>query len=29
MIGAAAYWRYQAGQRSALDLDAIPNLPLA
>jgi N6-L-threonylcarbamoyladenine synthase len=29
MIGAAAYWRYRAGQRDGLDLDAIPNLPLA
>jgi N6-L-threonylcarbamoyladenine synthase len=29
MIAAAAYWHYQAGDRSPLDLDAIPNLPLA
>jgi N6-L-threonylcarbamoyladenine synthase len=28
MIAAAAYWRYQAGQRSDLSLDAIPNLPI-
>jgi N6-L-threonylcarbamoyladenine synthase len=29
MIAAAAYWRFRAGKRSGLDLDAIPNLPLA
>ena len=29
MIAAAAYWRFQAGERAGLDLDAIPNLPIA
>jgi N6-L-threonylcarbamoyladenine synthase len=29
MIAAAACWRYQAGERASLDLDAIPNLPIA
>jgi N6-L-threonylcarbamoyladenine synthase len=29
MIAAAAYWRYRAGERASLDLDAIPNLPIA
>lgn len=28
MIGAAAYWRLQAGQTSDWDLDVFPNLPL-
>jgi len=28
MIGAAAYWHYQAGDTSAWNLDVIPNLPL-
>jgi hypothetical protein len=28
MIAAAAYWRYRAGERASLDLDAIPNLPI-
>jgi N6-L-threonylcarbamoyladenine synthase len=29
MIAAAAFWRYRAGERSGLDLDAVPNLPIA
>ena len=29
MIAAAGHFRYQAGERSALDLDAIPSLPIA
>ncbi len=29
MIAGAAYWRLQRGERSPLDLDAVPNLPLA
>ncbi|HEY3116205.1 MAG TPA: tRNA (adenosine(37)-N6)-threonylcarbamoyltransferase complex transferase subunit TsaD [Chloroflexota bacterium] len=29
MIGAAAYYRYQAGQRSDLAVDVLPNLPVA
>ena len=29
MIAAAAFRRFQAGERSGLDLDAIPNLPIA
>jgi N6-L-threonylcarbamoyladenine synthase len=29
MIAAAAYRRFQAGERAGLDLDAIPNLPIA
>jgi N6-L-threonylcarbamoyladenine synthase len=29
MIGAAAHWRFINGQRDALDLDVVPNLPLA
>ncbi len=28
MVGAAGYYRFIAGKRSGLDLDAIPNLPL-
>jgi hypothetical protein len=28
MIGAAAYWRLQAGHLSGWDLDVKPNLPL-
>lgn len=28
MIAGAAYWRLQRGERSSLDLDAVPNLPL-
>ncbi len=28
MIGAAAYWRLQAGHTSGWDLDVVPNLPL-
>jgi N6-L-threonylcarbamoyladenine synthase len=28
MIGAAAYWRYRRGERSGLDLEAVPGLPL-
>jgi N6-L-threonylcarbamoyladenine synthase len=28
MIAAAAFWRFQAGQRADLSLDAIPNLPI-
>ncbi|MFR4798354.1 MAG: tRNA (adenosine(37)-N6)-threonylcarbamoyltransferase complex transferase subunit TsaD, partial [Lentihominibacter sp.] len=28
MIGCAAYYKYMAGQRDDLTLDAIPNLPL-
>jgi N6-L-threonylcarbamoyladenine synthase len=28
MIAAAAFWRYRAGERSQLDLDAIPGLPI-
>lgn len=28
MIGAAAYWRFQAGQTAGWNLDVIPNLPL-
>ena len=28
MIAAAAFWRYRAGERSRLDLDAIPGLPI-
>lgn len=29
MIAAAAYWRYQAGERAGMNLDAVPNLPIA
>ena len=29
MIAAAGHFRYEAGERSALDLDAIPSLPIA
>jgi N6-L-threonylcarbamoyladenine synthase len=29
MIAAAGHFRYQAGERSSLDLDAIPSLPIA
>jgi N6-L-threonylcarbamoyladenine synthase len=29
MIAAAAYWHFRSGERARLDLDAIPNLPLA
>src|SRR5207244_9815758 len=29
MIGAAAYYRYEAGQRSELTQDVMPNLPVA
>ncbi len=29
MIAGAAYWRLRRGERSPLDLDAVPNLPLA
>jgi hypothetical protein len=28
MIGAAAFWRYQAGQRAGWDLDVEPGLRL-
>jgi N6-L-threonylcarbamoyladenine synthase len=29
MVGAAGYYRFLAGKRSGLDLDVVPNLPLA
>lgn len=29
MIGAAGHWRYLAGQRDALDIDVMPNWPIA
>ena len=29
MIAAAGFWRFQAGERAGLDLDAVPNLPIA
>jgi len=29
MIGAAPAWRFEAGTRAGLDLDAKPSLPLA
>jgi tRNA N6-adenosine threonylcarbamoyltransferase len=29
MIAAAAFWHYRAGERSWLDLDAVPGLPIA